>query len=80
MIAAWGMKRIDDMSRDELIAALDAMHKRYMMLIRAKMKSSEVPVFHEDMDKWNEKLAHWFTPKEDLNGEERTQCRDLQAV
>jgi len=60
MIAAYGLKRIDDMSRDELIMALDEMHERYMELIRAKMRGSEVPVFHEDMDLWNKRLEHWF--------------------
>lgn len=48
------------MSREELIKALDEMCERYMMLHRSRMVTSEVPVFHEDMDKWNDKLADWF--------------------
>lgn len=60
MIAAYGTKRIDEMSREELIQALDEMCERYMMLHRSRMVTSEVPVFHEDMDKWNDKLADWF--------------------
>lgn len=60
MIAAYGTKRIEEMSREELIKALDEMSERYMMLLRARMATSEVPVFHEDMEKWNDKLAEWF--------------------
>lgn len=60
MIAAYGTKRIEEMSREELIKALDEMSERYMMLLRARMAASEVPVFHEDMEKWNDKLAEWF--------------------
>lgn len=60
MIAAYGTKRIEEMSREELIKALDEMSERYMMLLRARMVTSEVPVFHEDMEKWNDKLAEWF--------------------
>ena len=60
-IAAYGTKCIDDMSRDDLVIALNEMCLRYRMLCRERMTSSEVPVFHEDMDEWNEKLAEWFT-------------------
>lgn len=60
-LAAWGMKRIDDMNRDDLVVALNEMCLRYRMLCRERMTSSEVPVFHEDMNKWNDKLAEWFT-------------------
>ncbi len=60
MIAAYGGKRIDDMTREDLIKALDEMHERYMMLLRSRMVTSEVPVFHPDMDEWNDKLAEWF--------------------
>ena len=63
MIAAYGLKRIDDMSRDELISALSDMHERYMLLIRSRMQSNEVPVFHEDLDQWNDQLAKWFMPE-----------------
>lgn len=59
-LAAWGMKRIVDMTRDELLAALNAMQRSYMAVIRSKMETNEVPVFHEDMEKWNDKLADWF--------------------
>lgn len=61
MIAAYGNKRIADMSRDDLINALDEMCERYMMLNRSRMLTNEVPVFHEDMNAWNDKLAEWFS-------------------
>ncbi len=60
MIAAYGSKRIEDMTREELIKALDEMSERYMMVLRSRMVTSEVPVFHPDMDEWNDKLAEWF--------------------
>lgn len=60
MLVAFGTKRIVDMTRDELIDALNQMHRSYMAIARANMTTSEVPVFHEDMDKWNDKLAEWF--------------------
>lgn len=59
-LAAYGLKRVDEMTRDDLIRALNEMHERYMMLVRSKMFSNEVPVFHEDMDAWNDKLSDWF--------------------
>ena len=59
-LSAFGTQRIDDMSRDDLVDALNQMCFRYRMLCRERMTSSEVPVFHEDMHKWNEKLAEWF--------------------
>lgn len=82
MIAAWGLKRIDDMSREELIAALDAMHERYMLLVRQKMMGSEVPVFHEDMDKWNRQLERWFVqePKGAIDGENEQGDRSEQEA
>lgn len=82
MIAAWGLKRIEDMSRDDLILALNEMHERYMMLIRARMYSNEVPVFHEDMDKWNERLERWFVqePKGTIDGENEQGDRSEQAA
>lgn len=60
MIAAYGQKRIADMTRSELINALNEMCWRYRLINRNRMQGSEVPVFHEDMDKWNDKLAEWF--------------------
>lgn len=63
-LAAWGTKRIVEMTRDEMLAALNALHRSYMAVIRTKMETNEVPVFHEDMDKWNEKLADWFNVPE----------------
>lgn len=63
MISAYGLKRVEDMSREELILALNEMIERYMLLNRAKMLGNEVPVFHEDMDAWNAKLEKWFTPQ-----------------
>jgi len=60
VIAAYGGKRIEDMTRDDLIKALDEMSERYMMLLRTRMVTSEVPVFHPDMDEWNDRLAEWF--------------------
>ena len=59
-LAAWGAKRVDEMTRDEMLAALNAMHRSYMAIARANMQGGDVPVFHEDMDKWNDKLADWF--------------------
>lgn len=59
-LSAYGLKRVADMTRDDLIEALNEMHERYMMLVRSKMISNEVPVFHEDMEKWNDKLSDWF--------------------
>lgn len=59
-IATFGLKRIAEMTRDDLIAALNAMCRSYTAIARANMSKDEVPVFHEDMDLWNEKLAEWF--------------------
>ena len=59
-LAAFGTKRIADMSRDDLIDALNRMHRSYMAIARINMGAAEVPVFHEDMDVWNDKLAEWF--------------------
>lgn len=59
-IAAFGLKRIADMTRDDLIAALNAMCRSYTAIARSNMGKDEVPVFHEDMDLWNEKLREWF--------------------
>lgn len=60
MIAAYGMQRIADMSRSDLIKALNEMCWRYRLLHENRMITNEVPVFHEDMDAWNDKLAEWF--------------------
>jgi hypothetical protein len=43
VLAAWGMKRIDDMTREELIVALNQAQQQYQLVIRAQMKNSEVP-------------------------------------
>ena len=60
-LAAYGLKRIADMTREDLIIALNEMSERYMMLCRSRMSSNEVPIFHEDMYEWNAKLEKWFT-------------------
>ena len=59
-LAAFGGKRIADMTREELIEALNALHRSYMAIARTNMSKSEVPVFHEDMELWNDRLKEWF--------------------
>jgi hypothetical protein len=42
-IAAWGLQRIADMSREDLIRALNQSHRSYMAIARLQMSPSEVP-------------------------------------
>lgn len=41
-LAAWGNKRIADMSRDELIAALNEASASYMAIARSTLNPSEL--------------------------------------
>jgi len=59
-LAAIGPKRIDDMTRPELIEAVNALSRSYLAIARANMAQGDVPVFHADMNAWNEKLREWF--------------------
>ena len=42
-LAAWGLQRIADMSREDLIRALNQSHRSYMAIARLQMSPSEVP-------------------------------------
>jgi hypothetical protein len=59
-LVAWQEKRIEEMTRGELIDALRQLHKSYMDICRAKMSGNELHIFHEDSDEWNERLRIWF--------------------
>jgi hypothetical protein len=47
-LAAWGFKRIVDMSREELIDALNEMHRMYMDVARANMANSPAVISQFD--------------------------------
>jgi hypothetical protein len=47
-LLAWGLKRIVDMSREELIDALNEMHRMYMDVARANMAKSPTPLGRYD--------------------------------
>ena len=43
-LAAWGFKRIADMSREDLIDALNECHRSYRDVVRANMQHQPVPL------------------------------------
>jgi len=43
VLAAWGLQRIADMSREDLIRALNDSTRSYMAIARLQMSPSEVP-------------------------------------
>lgn len=59
-LAAIGPKRIQDMTRWELVDAVNALSRSYLAIAKANMNKGDVPVFHADMDAWNDKLRDWF--------------------
>jgi hypothetical protein len=59
-LVVWGTKRLEDMTKPELIAALKKVYEHHLLVFGQRLGSEEVPVFHEDMDKWNDQLRIWF--------------------
>lgn len=59
-LSAWGLKRLEDMTKEELIAALRRVYETHLLVLGERLGQSDVPVFHEDMDKWNDQLRIWF--------------------
>lgn len=60
-LAAWGLQRVADMSREDLEDALNQMWQRYMMLHRAKMRRPDdnlhVPYARQEH---YDALRRWF--------------------
>lgn len=50
ILAAWGLQRIADMSREDLIRALNDSHRSYMAIARLQMSPSEVPQMSWSME------------------------------
>ena len=48
-LSAWRGKRIDDMSRDELVIALNEMHASYTAIARSTMSGHELDGVDMDM-------------------------------
>lgn len=41
-LTAWGLKRLDDMTRAELVEALRQVHRSYMAVLRSRMSAPEL--------------------------------------
>jgi hypothetical protein len=50
ILAAWGLQRIADMSREDLIRALNDSTRSYMAIARLQMSLSEVPQMEWSME------------------------------
>lgn len=62
MLAAYGAKRIEDMTRDELVAALDALWRAYTAINARTLGIDRTELPPSQLDQYQAVLEKWFTP------------------
>ncbi|CAB5220313.1 hypothetical protein UFOVP235_35 [uncultured Caudovirales phage] len=70
-LAAYGGKRLEDMTKEDLITALKQVHERHLMILGERLSSNDLPIFNADMETGNKQLMMWFM------GNEATKPNDL---
>lgn len=70
LLTAIGIQRIEDMTREDLIAALRQMHLRYMEVVRTNMSGGQLAL--NPVHPTNEYREFWY-------GAHPTQSDDLDA-
>lgn len=64
-LLAWQGKRLADMSRAELVSALNSLWQSYNAVNRKNLSGARLdPMPAADVAGLEDRLAQWFTPKE----------------
>lgn len=63
MLTAWGLKRLDDMSREELKEALRQSHESYKAIARKNMSGNDLAPITASMDEAIAAFDSFQTPQ-----------------
>lgn len=61
VLAAYGLKRIDDMSRDELVATINGLYGTLLAITGRTLGEDRTALPHSEVDQYQAVLERWFT-------------------